>query len=198
VVAGVTALLLAGVGAAAVWAGSLAHQAEGRAAGQLAQLKAAKDQLAVRQQQAARKPSPALAAELAATRAAIAERQGVLAMLDGGAGTSEGFAKYFRGFARQAPNGLWLTAFAIGAGGTGMEIRGLAINDSLVPEYIRRLKGEPAFQGHSFSALNLQQKQEEGKAAAATGRHFIEFTLDPVKIAEPGKGDGAKPDERKS
>lgn len=185
-VAGGAALLLAAVGAASVWAGSAAREAGKQAANMAAQVKTAKEQLAILQQKAARKPDAALAAELAAAQAAIGARQEILAMLDSGTGATRGFAEYFRGLARQVPNGLWLTGLAIGAGGAEMKIRGRALNASLLPEYIRRLNGEPAFQGRGFAALNLHQKQEEPAAPGApatAGQRFVEFTLDPIQSA---------------
>ncbi|MDP2810869.1 MAG: PilN domain-containing protein [Rhodocyclaceae bacterium] len=192
------ALLLVAVGAAAVWAGASARQAEDGARDMAAQLKTARDQLTALQQQATRKPGPALAAELAAAQATIGGRREILAMLDSGTGATQGFVEYFRGFARQAPSGLWLTGFTLGAGGAEMEIRGRALSASLLPEYIRRLNGEPAFQGRGFSALDLRQKREEQKPAAAgapaaggqPGQHFVEFTLVPVQRAASG-GDAA-------
>lgn len=207
IVAGGAALLLVAVGAAAVWAGSAARQAEGGARDMAAQVKAAKDQLAALQQQATRKPGATLAAELSAAQAAIGGRREILAMLDSGTGATQGFAEYFRGFARQAPGGLWLTGFSIGAGGAGMEIRGRALNASLLPEYIRRLNGESAFQGRGFSALDLRQKQEAATPAASGApagggqpvQRFVEFTLTPVNIdVSGGRDDGAKPAGGKS
>ncbi|WIM05207.1 MAG: PilN domain-containing protein [Candidatus Nitricoxidivorans perseverans] len=183
IVAGGAALLLAIVGAAAVWAGSAARQAEGEARDMAAQVKTAKDHLAALQQQAARKPGATLAGELSAAQAAIGARRDILAMLDSGTGATQGFVEYFRGFARQAPGGLWLTGFTIGAGGAEMEIRGRALSASLLPEYIRRLNGEPAFQGRGFSALDLRQKREAAPGAGGQqpGQPFVEFTLVPVK-----------------
>lgn len=204
IVMGTAALLLAGVSAASVWTASAAREAESLAAGIAAQLKTANEKLEELKKQAERKPNPALAAELVTAQDTIKERTEILSMLSSSAGATQGFAEYFRGLARQAPNGLWLTGFSIGAGGAEMEIRGRTLNATLLPEYIRRLNSETAFHGRGFAALTLRQMQEERKPAAdakpdaksvaSTGPRIVEFTLDPVKIAagKGGKGGGLK------
>ena len=145
------------------------HQADGRqreAASQAAQLKAEQARLLEASKTiAAHKPNAQLAADLASAREQLRDRQAIMAILDGGAvGNSRGFADYLRGFARQVPSGLWLTGFTIGAGGGEMEIRGRMLDPATLPEYIRRLNSEPAFQGRSFAALDI--RRPDGKSAA--------------------------------
>jgi len=145
------------------------YQADGRqreAASQAVRLKAEQAHLSeVSNTIVAHKPDVQLAADLAKAREQLKDRQAIMTILDDGdVGNSRGFADYLRGFARQVPSGLWLTGFTIGAGGSEMEIRGRMLDPATLPEYIRRLNSEPAFQGRSFAALDIQRP--DGKSAA--------------------------------
>lgn len=124
-----------------------------------AQLKSVKERLGAASKAAAvRKPSPQLIAELEQAESVLRRRGEIARLLeDGAVGSTAGFADYLRGFARQAPEGLWLTGFTIGAGGNDMEIRGSMLNPAALPDYIRRLGAEKAFQGRSFAALTMNR-----------------------------------------
>lgn len=162
------------------------------------QLKAARDQVAALSARAAnRKPDPRLEQELAASRTLLDARSEVLATLRRSLGPdAHAFADYLRGLARQSVSGLWLTGFSIAAGGngrTGMEIRGRTVDPALLPEYIRRLNREAAFQGQTFAALKLEAAKQTakpgmpaGNAAAASGgpSAWHEFTLVPTRGPE--------------
>lgn len=163
--------LLAVVAVASAWASMRADRQE-QAANQRAEtLKAAQSRLLTMSKSVAEsKPNVQLANELANARALLKSREEIMKVLEGGAiGSTVGFAEFLRGFARQTPNGLWLTGFTIGAGGNEMEIRGRMLNPGALPEYIHRLKTEPVFKGRSFSALTIVRPEEgkEKKAAAA-------------------------------
>jgi hypothetical protein len=138
------------------------------------QLKSAKEQVAaVTKAVAARKPSAQLIAELDNAETLLSRRGEIARLLESGAiGSTGGFSDYLRGFARQAPEGLWLTGFGIGAGGNDMEIRGSMLNPAALPDYIRRLGSEKAFQGRNFAALTMNRADPEPAAqpvgAAAT------------------------------
>lgn len=159
------------------------------------QLKAVKDQVEAATKAAGiRKPSPQIIAELENVEATLRRRGEIARLLESGAvGSTGGFAEYLRGFARQVPEGLWLTGFSIGAGGNDMEIRGSMLNPAALPDYIRRLGTEKAFQGRSFAALTMNRVDPPapatpGKAAAApsaptSGLRPIDFVLMP-KLAE--------------
>lgn len=153
-----------------------------------AQAAALSDQLSALQKQtvalgaelAGRKPDPKLEQELAALEQTLGTHREILTMLDRGLGMQGGgYAEYLRGLARQTPVDLWLTAFAVGAGGSGMEIRGRTLDPALLPEYIRRLNAERAFQGRSFA--ELQVSAVAPAAAAALARPYHEFALVPAK-----------------
>jgi hypothetical protein len=124
-----------------------------------AQLKSAKEQVeAATKAAAVRKPSPQVIAELELAESVLRRRGEIARLLESGAvGSTGGFAEYLRGFARQVPEGLWLTGFNIGSGGTDMEIRGSMLNPAALPDYIRRLGAEKVFQGRSFAALTMNR-----------------------------------------
>jgi len=139
-----------------------------------------------------RKPDPAMLAQVDDSKRQLKARQEVMAAVEGGAiGSSEGFSEYLRGFARQTPQGLWLTGFTIGSGGKDMEIRGRMLTDTLLPEYVKRLSAEKAFKGRSFAGLDLRRPAPAattggataapaaGAAAAPAPARYIEFTLMP-------------------
>ena len=153
------------------------------------QLKSAKEQVdAATKAAAARKPSPQLIAELEQAESALRRRVEIARLLESGAvGSTGGFADFLRGFARQVPEGLWLTGFTIGAGGNDMEIRGSMLNPAALPDYIRRLGAEKAFQGRSFAALTMNRVDPPpavrpvGQGAAVS----LAPTLAPTLVPRP-------------
>jgi len=161
-------ILLVTIGAAVGWATMRADKQEQAANQKSATLKATQDKLvAMSKLVAESKPNTELASELANTVTLLKNRAEVIRALEGGViGSTTGFAEFLRGFARQTPKGLWLTGFTIGASGSDMEIRGRMVNPSALPEYIRRLKTEPVFQGRSFASLSIQ-RPAEGKEKKA-------------------------------
>lgn len=200
-VAIVLALLVAG-------AGLLARQPlpmlQAQKAANDNQLKALRDRIVVLGRQATdRKPDSRVESELAETRRLAAVRGEVLQMLTQRLDArANPFADYLHGLARQSLPGLWITAFAFDAESGGMEIRGRTTDPALLPEYIRRLNKEPAFQGRAFSALKLAEGKPEQPAAkspqatapaAAPGAPtakalFHEFVLIPVKTGPAQAG----------
>lgn len=150
-------VLLLIVGVFAVWSRSAAAKLEAEAAVLEPQAKALQGQLlTLGQQVSTRKPDAKLEQGLATVEAKVEGRNAMLAILQKGLGPEAvSFAEYLRGFARQTPSGLWLTGFTVESNGTGMEIRGRTIDPALIPEYIKRLSTEKAFQGRAFSALQL-------------------------------------------
>lgn len=161
------------------------------------QLKSAKAQVdAATRAAAARKPSPQLVAELENAEGLLRRRGDIARLLESGAiGHAGGFADYLRGFGRQAPEGLWLTGFTIGGGGADMEIRGSMLNPAALPDYIRRLGAEKAFQGRNFAALTMNRVDQAppvgtvGKGAAVSpapilGARPIDFVLMPKLIVD--------------
>jgi hypothetical protein len=148
------------------WQNAATHELAATAAEN--QLKAAKQQVdAATKAAGARRPNPQVVAELERIEILLRRRGDVARLLESGAiGSTGGFADYLLGFARQVPEGLWLTGFSIGAGGGDMEIRGSVLNPSALPEYIRRLGDEKAFRGRSFAALTMSRGDPSAPAAA--------------------------------
>ena len=153
------AALYAVLALAGGWAWQQAATRRAAASAVEGQLKAVKEQVeAATKAAGVRKPSPQLIAELEGVEGTLRRRIEIAQLLESGAvGSTGGFADHLRGFARQAPEGLWLRGFTIGAGGNDMEISGSMLNPAALPDYIRRLGTERAFQGRSFAALTLNR-----------------------------------------
>lgn len=194
-VAGLAAALAVAVGALGFVARIDLPALTAQAASGEGQLKAARDQVAaLGQQVSGRKPDERLQQEIAARRLLLEARGEILATLRQGLGPqSHSFADYLRGFSRQTVAGLWLTGFAVDATGGGMEIHGRTLDPALLPEYIRRLDQEKAFEGQTFAALKLDLAKPEASAArpAAPRRPpWHEFTLVPTAADKAGKPAG--------
>jgi len=146
---------------------------------------------ALGQQISGRRVDTAIERELAELRAQLALRNQILDALQRTAGAARAavYAEYLRGLARQAPQGLWLTEFSVMAPGEGLAIRGRMLDPALLPEYIRRLNRETAFQGLGFAALNMHVAEGAAAGDAGMPRHH-EFLLAPTAAPESGS-DGA-------
>ena len=177
------------------WAWQEAAARKEAAAAAEAQLTAAKEQVAVATKAAAaRKPSAQLIAELDSAETSVRRRGDIARLLESGAiGSTGGFSDYLRGFARQAPEGLWLTGFTIGAGGNDMEIRGSMLNPATLPDYIRRMGAEKAFQGRNFAALTMNRADAAPAAQPAGAAATAVTAVTPAPSARdtaPGSAGG--------
>ena len=172
------AALAVAVGVAGSWARQDLPALQAQVAAGEAQVKTMRDQIAtLGQQVSGRKPDPRIEQELGASRLLLEMRAQVLDVLKRGLGPdADSYAEYLRGLARQAVPGLWLTGFSFDATNGGVEIEGRTVDPALLPEYIRRLNKERAFQGRAFSALKLN----EGKAEPVPGAPAA-----PVPAAQP-------------
>jgi len=159
------------------------------------QIKAARDQIAALGQQAAnRKPDARVAQELAARRMLLAESGEALRILRESVadGKQPDFGDFLRGLARQSVPGLWLTGFSFDARSGGLEIRGRTLDPALLPEYIRRLNREAAFQGRAFASLKIDAGKVDAPVGAApavsapapAATHH-DFVLVPVRDEAP-------------
>jgi hypothetical protein len=98
-----------------------------------------------------------LAAELARLRAAEAAQQRIRAALDSGqAGVAQGYSNYLFALSRQAQEGLWLTRFDVAPDSRSLELGGRMTDPRQLPDYLRRLKVEPLFNGRQFAQLSLK------------------------------------------
>lgn len=195
-----TIVVYAALGTVAAWAWREASGRVGAAAAVQAELETLKAGVEAETNAAgSRKADPQLQAELERAQASLRRRADIVSLLDSSvAGTADGFSGYMRGFARQVPDGLWLTGFIIGEGGADMEVRGRTLNPAALPEYIRRLGAESAFRGRQFSSLTMNRVaappaprvagQELAVPPAPTpGTPAVDFVLSP-KPVEPKEG----------
>jgi len=118
----------------------------------------------------------------------------LLGMLQkGDFGNTAGYAEYMRAFARQIVDGLWLSGFRIDGAGSDIAIQGHALRPELVPVYITRLKREPALQGKSFAALEMQTpgagQPERPAARQKTALAYIDFHLQSSGLLKEGQAE---------
>jgi hypothetical protein len=132
---------------------------------------------------APRKKSPELEAGLVEAKAQLASLHRIAAVLERGElGNTEGYSEYLRALARQRVDGVWLTGLAIGAAGSEVNVRGRALDASLIPGYLAQLTREPVLQGKAFGSMQITRAQplqaagKDGKPSA-TAPSYVEFTL---------------------
>jgi hypothetical protein len=176
--------------AVSAWLAARAASREALSAGALAQMQSEITRLS--QELSARKPSPELSAELASLDGLLAQRNDVIGVLKSGVlGDTKGASEYFRAFARQTVDGLWLTGFTVAGAGKDISIEGRTLQAELVPLYIQRLGREEALRGHGFATLSVQPPAEvsvSGTEARKTGE-FLEFRMSSRAVDAPaGRG----------
>ena len=143
---------------------------------------------------APRQKSTTLGAEIVAAQQELAMLQSASATVQrGGFGDTVGFSPYFRAFARQSIDGLWLTDVKVAAGGASIGLQGNALQAPLVPQYMGRLAQEPVMKGKAFATLaistvapsNVVLVGGAGPAAAAPATpSYLKFSLQSV-VAVP-------------
>ena len=117
---------------------------------------------------APRQKSATIAAEVAQAEAELAALHQVESVLrDGALGNSAGYAEYFRAFSRQNVNGLWLTGVSIVGAGKDIGVQGRALQPTLIPAYIARLKSEPVMHGKTFASLDISRPDAQVMPAVA-------------------------------
>jgi hypothetical protein len=177
-------LLLAGVTALALYGNQrvAAMQKEANAGARQLALKQARF-ASVASDFAPRRKSADMEAELAAAETQLGALQRVAGVLERGElGNTRGYSEYFRALARQHADGLWLTGVAVAAGGNELDVRGRALDATLLPGYLGRLTREPVMQGKSFGGMEIGQpaplkaSTADGKETAAPAP-YVEFSL---------------------
>lgn len=137
-------------------------------------------------------PDSRLQAALDESRIRLESRTQVLALLRKGMSSdNDSPADFMRGFARQIPPGLWLTAFAINTDSGALEIHGRTIEPRQIPEYVRRLNAEQAFQGRTFSALEITSPARTGDAPPAAVAMPVASSPAQPGGAAPAAGDAS-------
>lgn len=103
----------------------------------------------------ARQGDTTLERQIASTRLAVSQRREVLNVIAQGDVTrGQAYSGLLQGFSRQIVDGVWLLGF--GFAEKDIEIRGRLIDPALLPTYIGKLNGEPAFAGHRFATLDMK------------------------------------------
>jgi len=130
-----------------------------------------------------------LEAELAGAQAEHDALQRVAGVIQrGDLGNTEGYAEYFRALARQSVEGLWLTGVTIGGAGVEIGVRGRALDPSLVPGYLARLRNERVLQGKPVGSMQIGQaaaikvRGADGKDLDAPAP-YVEFSLQSAATA---------------
>lgn len=175
------ALLLVLMTALASWLANDARRKSEAVEASQKQVLAAQEKLTVLSKKVAeRAVSPALAAEIAAAKAALAASHEVMAILDSGdLGNRTGFSALMSGFSRQTQPDLWLTGFVVSRGGDEIEIRGRLLDPAKLPVYVQRLSSEPVFQGRRFDALEMRDVEPEAQKTASPAVASVEKTVAP-------------------
>lgn len=146
----------------------------------------------VKVQFAPRQKSATLGADITAAQQELTMLQNATATVRrGGFGDTLGFSPYFRAFARQSLDGLWLTDLNIAAGGASINVQGNALQAPLVPQYMGRLAQEPVMKGKTFATLAIDtvaapQVAEAGAVPAARSvPSYLKFSLQSVSSGQP-------------
>jgi len=130
------------------------------------------------QDMAGRKASPQLTAELESMDAMLIGRNEIMTVLNSGTlGDTQGVSEYFRAFARESVDGLWLTGFSIEGAGKDITIEGRTLRAELVPDYISQLRHQDVLRGHSFGTLNVQMPPDTTLAGQRKTVEFLEFHM---------------------
>lgn len=139
-----------------------------------------------------RKPSAALAAEVARLDRQVAQRRRLIAALNGGEiGNATGFSSHLEGLARQHVEGMWLQDIALARGGRSVALSGRALAPELVPVYVGRLAQEGAFKGNQFSQLVIRQSPQDPVlvefGVGTPGATLVMREPDPAVAAREGE-----------
>jgi hypothetical protein len=172
------------------WLAARAASREALSAATLAQIQSEITRLS--QELSIRKPNAELTAELASLDRVLAQRNDVIAVLKSGViGDTKGASEYFRAFARQTVDGLWLTGFTVAGAGKDISIEGRTLQAELVPLYIQRLGREEALRGHAFATLSVQPPTELSVSSTEPRKtaEFLEFRMSSRAVdAPPARG----------
>jgi len=141
---------------------------------------------------APRQKSATIAAEVAEAEAEQRSLRQVESVLrDGTLGNAAGYAEYFRAFSRQNVSGLWLTGVSIVGAGNDIGVQGRAMQPTLIPAYIARLKSERVMHGKSFASLDISRPDAQpvpsnapaSAVPVANTAAFVQFSLQSTAVA---------------
>jgi hypothetical protein len=184
-------LLLVGLGAFGVYQQQSVKSLRAQLAAVENQHKIKQGQLAaISVQFAPRQQDPELRNELANLELQARTLRHISGVLTKGQfGNTRGYADYFRAFARQRVDGLWLTGLKISGAGDDMTVNGRALDAALVPGFLGKLAKEPVLHGKTFASMTISLAETRAPApvagagtagpAAEPPRQlaFVDFTL---------------------
>lgn len=135
-----------------------------------------------------RKPDPGLVTRTAALEEELAQTRRVAEALSGGSsGNTSGLSDYLVALARQHVPGTWLTHVEVAQGGSAVGLGGRTQAPELVPEYLLKLRQEPAFQGKQFSRLEVARVDDEGAFGFSLGTSGTTKANDGGSAKEGGR-----------
>lgn len=148
---------------------------------------------------------PVLEAELKQLDADLQIKRRIAATLQTSRfGHTAGYSVYLTAFARQIPEGAWLTGFTIGGDGSEIGLRGRTLRPELVADYVNQLKREKIMQGKDFTTLQIAQPSSDTGAGNQSGVAakndtsagkkvaYLEFELYSASTTEKDKLSGNK------
>ena len=173
-----------------IWARERATEQEDQLASMQARQTAVQQEIeGSRQAIENRVPDPVLVAKISTARQRIADREEILAITADIVGDGrQGYSNYLRALAKQSMSGVWLTGLTVNDAGKRVGLRGRALDKALLPTYVQRLNGEPAFDGKAFAGMQVTYHDgDESKAGVATGK------ATPVRNAPAGASTESTP-----
>lgn len=186
-------VLVLGLGAFGLFAGTRVARLQADAAASTQRLEQGRKRLAqVTAEFTPHATDARLAAELEEAQAEHDALQRVGdAVRRGDLGDTRGYADAFRALARQHVEGLWLTGVTVAGAGSEIGIRGRALDGTMVPGYLARLRNEPALQGRAVGSMQIGQaapvkgKGADGKDTEAPAP-YVEFSLQSAPAVAAG------------
>lgn len=143
----------------------------------------------VNRELAGRQVDKSIEAEIVSMQAELDLLQQASVMLQrGGFGNTDGYAEYFRAFARASVPGLWLTGINVVTAGSEIGLHGRALEPDLIPNYISRLARETVLQGKVFGSLEIFQPPSKAADGDARRAPFLEFALQSRPADVPAAG----------
>jgi Tfp pilus assembly protein PilN len=147
------------------------------------------------------KEDPKLIEELEQLRLSLADRDRVETILSTNKlGNTLGYSEYLSAFARQIPNGVWITGFHLRGAGDEISLKGRATLPDQVPIFVNQLKREKIMQGKTFSALSMQRPLVENVGTSnpnvskpAELAPYVEFELHSTEQKEKRDSAGKLP-----
>lgn len=122
------------------------------------------------------------------------KKQSLAALSRSELGNTTGFSPQFIGLARQRLSGLWLTGIKLAGGGRQLELRGITLDEALLPLYLNLLGNEPVFRGTRFGHTQMQRVGGEAGSDDTGPLRFELHSMDanPAVLA-PAEAVGGAP-----